>query len=216
MMWARWSGTFDKLLVFSLTEYDKLVFIDSDMMVLGNLDGLFDCPHMSACCDGLYDKVNLNSGLMVIEPTDDEDQMKRMLELTDVLSQDKQARGDQDVIRALYPEWSKDERLHLPVSYNTFIDEAARNCSKLGYDIDAGGEKSVRVVHFIGPDKPWFQGKALKWKIYNFVYRRKMRAKGRKEHKNNIVTRIFRKYDFFLKSVNKKLRDVGVEIYELN
>lgn len=45
---ARWSNTFDKLLIWTLTEFDKIVYLDSDMQVIKNLDYLFDSPHMSA------------------------------------------------------------------------------------------------------------------------------------------------------------------------
>lgn len=45
---ARWSNTFDKLLIWTLTEFDKIVYLDCDMQVIKNLDYLFDSPHMSA------------------------------------------------------------------------------------------------------------------------------------------------------------------------
>ena len=48
---SRWSNTFDKLLVFGLTEFEKLVYIDSDMYIRKNIDELFDRPHMSATID---------------------------------------------------------------------------------------------------------------------------------------------------------------------
>ena len=66
-----WHNTFDKFHVFDLDEYDKIVYLDSDMMVVKNIDELFDLPHMSAVIAG-KDMVNeweeIGSGLMVIEP----------------------------------------------------------------------------------------------------------------------------------------------------
>ena len=67
-----WNYTFDKLYVWTLTRFDKLVFLDSDMQVMSNIDYLFDKPHMSAV---VADKFNfpglrqLNSGLMLIKPS---------------------------------------------------------------------------------------------------------------------------------------------------
>lgn len=48
---ANWSNTFDKLSIFELTEFDKLVFLDSDMFVRNNIDELFEKADMSATID---------------------------------------------------------------------------------------------------------------------------------------------------------------------
>ena len=44
---GRWKTTFQKLVVFSFTQYDRIVWIDADMIVTRNLDDLFEKPHMS-------------------------------------------------------------------------------------------------------------------------------------------------------------------------
>ena len=43
-----WSYTFDKLQIWGLTQFEKLVFLDSDMMVVRNIDHLFDREPFSA------------------------------------------------------------------------------------------------------------------------------------------------------------------------
>ena len=50
----RWNYTFDKLNIFELTDFEKIVFIDSDIYVRQNIDCLFDKPHMSAVIDKHY------------------------------------------------------------------------------------------------------------------------------------------------------------------
>ena len=72
-----WNSTFDKLAAFSLCCFKKIVLLDSDMIVLKNIDELFDRPHLSAVTAGASWPGNeswntLNSGLMVIEPHPDE------------------------------------------------------------------------------------------------------------------------------------------------
>ncbi len=42
--WLCWNGTFDKLLIFGLLQYEKRFFVDRDMMVLWNIDHLLDPP----------------------------------------------------------------------------------------------------------------------------------------------------------------------------
>ena len=63
---------FDKLYVFDLVEYDKVVYLDNDTYVLKNIDELFNYPHMSSVIDDngcvLPWKEN-GPGLMVIEPS---------------------------------------------------------------------------------------------------------------------------------------------------
>src|SRR3989344_6609098 len=70
----RWFSTYSKIFAFCQTEYDKVVYLDADMLILRNIDELFNYPHMSATNSGgmLPRKVSwthLNSGLMIIEPS---------------------------------------------------------------------------------------------------------------------------------------------------
>lgn len=52
--------------MWSLTEYDKIVFLDSDMMVEHNLDELFEQEELSAVPDIFTPP--FNAGLMVLKP----------------------------------------------------------------------------------------------------------------------------------------------------
>ncbi|KAK4751006.1 hypothetical protein SAY87_004488 [Trapa incisa] len=57
---------YSKFRLWQLTDYDKVIFIDSDIIVLRNLDLLFFFPQMSATGN---DNWIFNSGIMVIEPS---------------------------------------------------------------------------------------------------------------------------------------------------
>ncbi|CAN6480185.1 unnamed protein product [Victoria cruziana] len=57
---------YSKLRLWQLADYDRVVFVDSDILVLGNVDILFEYPELSATGD---DGTIFNSGLMVIEPS---------------------------------------------------------------------------------------------------------------------------------------------------
>lgn len=73
-VFSHWTNTFDKLLIFELTEFNKLVYLDSDMYVRHNIDELFERKSISAVIDRRIgpiiseDWIKLTSGLMVIEP----------------------------------------------------------------------------------------------------------------------------------------------------
>ncbi|KAL0325600.1 UNVERIFIED_CONTAM: UDP-glucuronate:xylan alpha-glucuronosyltransferase 2 [Sesamum radiatum] len=57
---------YSKFRLWQLTDYDKVIFIDSDVVVFRNLDILFHFPQMSATGN---DGSIFNSGVMVIEPS---------------------------------------------------------------------------------------------------------------------------------------------------
>lgn len=161
-----WNNTFDKLHLFGLVQFRKLVYLDSDMMVLSNIDELFDRPHMSAVAAGRLvhpDWVRLNSGLMVIEPQ--ADLPAKIFGTRDAAAREAQARGapavgDQDLINAYYPEWPR-SRLQLDEAYNVlhpFVDHYVVN-GRYALAGAASGvsprARAIKVIHFIGSAKPW-------------------------------------------------------------
>lgn len=58
---------YSKLRVWQLTDYDKVMFIDSDFIVLHNIDHFFDYPQLSASPNN---KWLFNSGIMILEPSE--------------------------------------------------------------------------------------------------------------------------------------------------
>lgn len=68
-----WSVAFNKLVVFNLTEFRKLLWMDSDTLVLKNIDHLLREPSFSAtalpaCCHSLGPAYT-GGGLWVLEPS---------------------------------------------------------------------------------------------------------------------------------------------------
>ncbi|KAL4196894.1 hypothetical protein AMTRI_Chr04g248590 [Amborella trichopoda] len=57
---------YSKFRLWKLTDYDKIIFVDADMVVLKNMDHLFAYPQMSATGN---DGSIFNSGVMAIEPS---------------------------------------------------------------------------------------------------------------------------------------------------
>lgn len=59
--------SYTKMLIWNMVEYDKIVYLDSDLLILKNVDDLFQRPSLSAAPDALPpDK--FNSGVMVLKP----------------------------------------------------------------------------------------------------------------------------------------------------
>lgn len=147
--YEHWNHTLDKLFVFNMTQYDKLVFLDSDMMVIRNIDHLFYYPHMSAVIADVFNEPDLkemNSGLMVIRPSRSD--FYGMLDLWNSGKIELSNVGDQDVIRAWFKDWKDDSALCLPNGYNVFYTD----CYKL---VKKQQVEPVYVIHYIGARKPW-------------------------------------------------------------
>lgn len=122
-----WNNTFDKLLAFELEEFEKIVFLDSDMLIMQNIDNLFDSLDMSCVPDGyaplnfnIGDR-NLNSGLMVINPK--VGRVQELLTALECLLLRKNGRpiGDQDLLQEYYSDWKFDSSRQLPLGYNLFF-----------------------------------------------------------------------------------------------
>jgi alpha-N-acetylglucosamine transferase len=148
--------TLDKLLIFGLTEFEKLVFLDSDLWLLENLDFLFDRPHMTATkADNVFkDWDYLNSGTMVIEPN--VMVLEGLLEKVKDIHKKRAQFGDQDVVQEYYPDWNSQTKLILPQKYNIFIYLLEDYCKLKNYHLKGNGqENSIAIVHFAGKVKPW-------------------------------------------------------------
>lgn len=158
----RFNHTFDKLLVFEQTQFDKIVYIDADMYVLQNLDHLFEKPHMSAVVAGKEYPgnehwIDLNSGLMVIVP--EKGLSQKFSSIIPEVYDRKKWCGDQDILQAYYEEWPNRHELHLGEKYGVFANYAHYYESHLGYvyNDQIDDPKSVAILHFIGETKPWMQ-----------------------------------------------------------
>lgn len=151
-----WNNTFFKIAVTSLVEFDKIVFLDSDMLILNNIDELFLKSNLSAVVAGKTfhpEWVELNSGLMVIEP--ELSMYDKLVEEIDNTIEERNQKGlpcgDQDVFARAFPEWKNNEELHLDEKYNSFFSYLNAYFKKKIYK----RKKDVSIVHFVGTCKPW-------------------------------------------------------------
>lgn len=172
-----WSNTFLKLRVFDMTEFEKVVFIDCDMIVLENIDHLFEKRHISAVQGGklIFHWEDINSGLMVIKPNHKE--FSELVSLVPTVCRKRieanAGFGDQDVISYYYKNINKlwDEENHLDERYNAMIRCIHELCVALGY-------KNIKIIHFTGDKKPWMFSfsEALKYIVYYAVHHERYRS----------------------------------------
>lgn len=164
-LFARFRNTFTKLRAFALTEYEKLVFLDADTIVLQNIDDLFERPAIAAAPDFLLPD-RFNSGVMVIEPN-----AELFANLMEKLStSESYDGGDQGFLNTYYSDWYKWPVEHrLPAGYNMhqFIYQFLRAHPALLPQL----EREAKVIHYT-VQKPWLATSTLAggslawWEMY--------------------------------------------------
>ncbi|MFB9952837.1 glycosyltransferase [Rhizobium puerariae] len=133
---------FCKLRLWQLTEYERVVFIDADALVLKNIDRLFGYPEFSAApnvYESLADFRRLNSGVFVAEPSAGTfGRMLAELDRPDAFWR----RTDQTFLEYFFPDWHG-----LPVFMNML--------QYVWFNMPALWDwESIAVLHY-QYEKPW-------------------------------------------------------------
>lgn len=133
---------FAKLRLWQMEEYDSIVFLDADTVVLRPIDRLFSYPEFSATpnvYESLADFHRLNSGVFVARPSQETfEAMLAMLDAPGALW----PRTDQTFLQSFFPQWHG-----LPVFFNTL--------QYVWFNLpDLWDWKSVHVIHY-QYEKPW-------------------------------------------------------------
>ncbi len=140
-------GDYAKYEIFSVEDVDKIIFLDSDILVLGNIDKLID----SQCGFGAVRELYIdqyNTGVMVIskkylnqKTTEDLINITNLYGITEHL--------DQDIINFYF----NDVITPFPIEYN-YLKTYSKQIFK-----NTGLPKYIKILHFI-VKKPW-QNKPL-------------------------------------------------------
>lgn len=201
----RFSCTFDKLLVFGLTQFDKIVFLDADIHILHSLDHLFDMPHMSAMIAGRSypgneDWIDLTSGIMTIVPQ--ERLVEQIATMIPRVIEQKGACGDQDILQAYYSDWTKHPELDMGEKYGVIAGYASYYEKHLGYHYTdvVDDPKSVAIIHYAGEKKPWMQH----WSTLSVLKQELQLAALRLIHKRN-TTAVLLEYKHLVRKARKLL-----------
>ncbi|XP_042485719.1 UDP-glucuronate:xylan alpha-glucuronosyltransferase 2 isoform X2 [Macadamia integrifolia] len=135
---------YSKFRLWQLTDYDKIIFIDSDIVVLRNMDILFHFPQMSATGN---DASIFNSGIMVIEPS--KCTFKALMELRkEIVSYNG---GDQGFLNEVFVWWHRwPRRVNYLKNFwaNTTLESSMKN------QLFASDPPKLYSIHFVGL-KPW-------------------------------------------------------------
>ncbi|OMO96043.1 Glycosyl transferase, family 8 [Corchorus olitorius] len=157
----RFWGVYTKLKIFNMTNYKKVVYLDADTIVVKTIEDLFKCEKF---CANLKHSERLNSGVMVVEPSEAlfNDMMSKVKTLPSYTG------GDQGFLNSYYSDFPNahvfDPNLPPEVLKSRPVPKMER-LSTL-YNADVGlymlankwmvDESELRVIHYtLGPLKPW-------------------------------------------------------------
>ena len=135
---------YSKLQLWNMTQFNKIVYMDSDMMVLQNIDSIFDkYDEFSAVADA-YPGI-FNTGIFVLKP--DTTTYNRLIDTYKTV--DSYNVGDQGYLNWFFgAKWKSNTSLHLPLVYNVLIKYKD---SVIWPTI----KDDIKVVHFTAETKPW-------------------------------------------------------------
>ncbi len=136
---------FCKLRLWEYEEFDRVVFLDADIIVVRNIEKLFGYPEFAAApnlYETLEDMHRLNSGVFVAEPSRQTfDSMMARLDVPGKFWR----RTDQTFLETYYPDWHG-----LPYVFNAL--------QYIYFNLpDLWRWESIRVVHY-QYEKPWEKG----------------------------------------------------------
>lgn len=158
-----WNGALNKLQIFSLyNEFEKFVYLDSDMMAFKNIDHLFQKQDMTASEDayavtGIEGHKNFNAGLMVVEP--DKKKWETLEKFFNTQFSPRKLKKafpdggsvhDQLILNLFFKNWKEISSAHLLFTYNFFSLFADDYKWSISYE-------DIFVAHYTTRNKPFMK-----------------------------------------------------------
>lgn len=148
---------YSKFRLWQLTDYDKIIFIDADLLILRNIDFLFEMPEISAIGNNA---TLFNSGVMVIEPSNCTFQLL-MDHINEIESYNG---GDQGYLNEIFTWWHR-----IPKHMNFlkhFWEGDEEEKKEMKTRLFGADPPVLYVLHYLGL-KPWlcFRDYDCNWNV---------------------------------------------------
>ena len=151
---------FTKLRVWALAQYDVVVYIDADALVLEPIDELFERAVDFAAAPDVFPPDRFNAGVLLVRP-DPAVFAALLAAAPDAPSHDG---GDTGFLNAFFPDWfASPPQARLPFGYN-----AQRTLHWMTHTKCPGYWEAVRplkIVHYCSSPKPWDAGASKKGEL---------------------------------------------------
>ncbi|KAE8684382.1 UDP-glucuronate:xylan alpha-glucuronosyltransferase 1 [Hibiscus syriacus] len=136
---------YSKFRLWQLTDYDKIIFIDADLLILRNIDFLFEMPEISAIGNNA---TLFNSGVMIVEPSNCTFQLL-MDHINEIESYNG---GDQGYLNEIFTWW---HRIPKHVNFlKHFWDGDEEEKKQMKTCLFGADPPILFVIHYLG-NKPW-------------------------------------------------------------
>ena len=138
-------SVFSRFEMFNFEEYDKIIYLDSDIIVNKSIDYLINECNDSECYAGpVQDRPHFNAGVLVINKKTTFGEYKKRC--VDILTQSENLYGNQPVFNKCFERTVT----RFPQQYNLTVIH--QHVKKLLAD------DQVVILHFPGGPKPWSNG----------------------------------------------------------
>jgi len=173
--WEQWQYCWNKLSIWQQEQFDKLVYLDSDIWVLKNLDDLFDYPDFSGTPDIYHLTINhkwwLMAALMIAQPN--KETFNKLVDFVNKypVDNDNYLGCDMDIINR-YVDYNAHPELMLPCYC---LMESTR-FNKDYKDYILYNLPNIRAIH-LSDKKPWQcdseyykQYENTDWKYWSLIH----------------------------------------------
>ena len=165
----RFDQVFNKLAIFNQVEYDTVVYLDADTLVMENIDEL--CNNLNTDIGAVMRGPSFNSGVLVIRP--DEETFKRLVTEIDLVNP-RYLNNDQGYLNTVFWDFSACDYVdpliesreeeetrplpcaRLPARYNGDVLIYAVNNNHWPYTPVTETYEKPKIIHYtFGDIKPW-------------------------------------------------------------
>lgn len=148
---------YSKFRLWQLTGYDKIIFIDADLLILRNIDFLFEMPEISATGNNA---TLFNSGVMVVEPSNCTFQLL-MDHINEIESYNG---GDQGYLNEIFTWWHRIPK-HMNFLKHYWVGDEPEK-KEMKTHLFGADPPELYVLHYLGL-KPWlcFRDYDCNWNI---------------------------------------------------
>lgn len=148
---------YSKFRLWQLTDYDKIIFIDADLLVLRNIDFLFEMPEITAIGNNA---TLFNSGVMVIEPSNCTFQLL-MDHINEIESYNG---GDQGYLNEIFTWWHRIPK-HMNYLKHFWVGDEPEKI-EIKKRLFGANPPVLYVLHYLGL-KPWlcFRDYDCNWNV---------------------------------------------------
>ena len=139
-------SAFTKIHLWKLTQYRKIVYIDADVVAYRAVDELFDLPHAFSAAPDIGWPDLFNTGVMALTPN--------LGDYYALIAMAERGISFDGADQGLLNMYFKNDYNRLSFTYN--VTPSAHYQYVPAY---RHFQSSINMVHFIGPEKPWFKGR---------------------------------------------------------